>query len=153
MSSSSEAYEIRQRDREIERQRNTEIFSPFLHLSISLSLYLSVSNNGPVCDRRTFRDDDDAFADVVVVAVVVFISGFVQYPHVRPNAHVFINDGFADDGVFADADPGESMLAVIGQLLQRLVIIGAHHQSVFDFRAAFDARADADHRVADLDAV
>src|SRR5882672_1309058 len=76
-------------------------------------------NNRPVSNRRAFGNYDDAFADVVIVAVEVLASGLVKDADVRSYTHVFIDDGFADDGVFADAYPGQSVLAVIGQFGQR----------------------------------
>src|SRR5262245_63886836 len=102
------------------------------------------SNNSPVRNRRAFGNYDDALADVIIVAVEVLAPGLVEDADVRSYPHVFINDGFANDGVFADAYPGQSALAVIGQFGQRLVIIGAHHERVFEARPALDARADAD---------
>src|SRR6266508_463421 len=102
------------------------------------------SNNSPVSDRRAFGDYDDALADVVVVAVEMLAPGLVKDADVRSYPHVLIDDGFANDGVFADAYPGQPALAVVGQFGQRLVIIGAHHERVFEARHALDARADAD---------
>src|SRR5262245_32993638 len=111
------------------------------------------SNNSPVSNGRAFGDYDDALADVVIVAVEVFAPGLVEDADVRSYPHVFIDDGFANDGVLADAYPGQSALAVIGQFRQRLVIIGPHDQRVFQARPALDARAVADDGMNDRDAV
>src|SRR5262249_41469153 len=110
-------------------------------------------NNRPIGNRRALGNYDDAFADVVIVAVEVWASGLVEDADVRPHPYVFINDGFANDGVFADAYPGQSALSVIGQFGQRLVIIGAHHERVFEARPALDPRADADNGVDDRGAI
>src|SRR5262245_56162766 len=117
----------------------------FLHpFTLSPPHPFTSSNNRPISNSRAFGDYDDALADVVIVAVEVLASGLVEDADVRSYPDVLIDDGFANDGVFADAYPGQSSLAVVGQFGQRLVIIGAHHERVFEARPALDARADAD---------
>src|SRR5216110_1184035 len=87
----------------------------------------ATSDHRAVRNHSGLRDADDALADEVTVAVLLFDAPLVQDPHAASDAGVLVDDGVLDDRLGADTHGRDPHAVGHLDLLQSLVRVRTQH--------------------------
>src|SRR4030095_4055900 len=114
-----------------------------------------ISDNRTIPDGGILRDDNYPVSNVVRLVFTVCFNNtiLVQQPCIATDASILVDDCASDDTSLPYAYTWNAVALILSHVIERLVVVSAHHERSVDLHTFRDATAQTNHTIRNLCAV